>query len=150
MSALAIGALSHIGWDSFTHANTIIVNSFIVYRMGVPFGTYELPLFKVLQHLSSLVGAAVIAWFAIAWFKRTVPMSPCTRSLNARARLLTLASVALAAMAGGLAGLMVGNPKSLEHGLFNFCVTGMATAAAAVLVLCVAWQVTVHREASHT
>lgn len=141
MGSLAIGAASHIVWDSFTHANTVIVNSFEIFRTLVPLGGYQIPLFKILQQLSSLIGFIVIAGFVAAWFKRTVPIRTRTASLSTRHRLLAFAAVALAALAGGFAGLLVRHQKSIEHGLFNFVVTGMATAALAIMCLCFIWHV---------
>ena len=146
--SLAIGAASHIAWDSFTHANTLIVNSYEIFRTLVPLGGYKVPLFKILQQLSSLVGFIVIAGFVTVWFKRTMPVSTSTVSLSTGRRLLAFAGVALSSMAGGVAGLFFRNSKSIEHGLFNFVVTGMAGAALAIMLFCVVWQVSVRRNAT--
>lgn len=147
VGSLAIGAASHIAWDSFTHANTVIVNSYEIFRTLVPLGGYKIPLFKILQQLSSLVGFIVIGGFLTLWFKRTVPSGTSTGSLSTRQRLLAFAAVAMAAMAGGAAGLLVRHQKSIEHGLFNFVVTGMAAAALAIMCLCFVWQVRARRNA---
>lgn len=147
LGSLAIGAASHIVWDSFTHANTVIVNTYEIFRMPVPVGGYKIPLFKILQQLSSLVGFIVIAGFLALWFRRTVPSETSTRSFSARQRMLAFAVVAMAAIAGGAAGLLVRHQKSIEHGLFNFVVTGMAAAALAVICLCLVWQVRARRDA---
>jgi hypothetical protein len=143
--SLTIGAASHIAWDSFTHANTVIVNSYQIFRTLVPLGGYQIPLFKILQQLSNLVGIIVIAGFLTLWFKRTVPSGTSTGSLSTRQRLLAFAAVAMAAMAGGAAGLSIRHQKSIEHGLFNFVVTGMAAAALAIMCLCFVWKVRARR-----
>ncbi|MES2324375.1 MAG: DUF4184 family protein [Pseudomonadota bacterium] len=150
MGSLVIGAASHITWDSFTHADTLIVNSFEIFRTLVPLGGYQIPLFKILQQLSSLVGFIVIAGFVTGWFKRTVPVRTSTRSLGIGQRLLAFTGVALAALAGGGAGLLFRHPKSVEHGLFNFVVAGMAAAGLAIMCLCLVWQVRVRRNTAHT
>lgn len=147
--SLAIGAASHIAWDSFTHPNTVIVNSHEIFMTAVSLGGYPVPLFKLLQYLSSIIGFVVIAGFMAAWFKRTVPVRRSCPSLTTRQRLLAFAGVALAAVAGGAAGLLVRPMKSVEHGLFNFVVTGMAAAALAIVCLCFFWQVRTRRRASH-
>lgn len=148
MGSLAIGAATHIAWDAFTHVNTVIVTSYEIFRTLVPFGDYQIPVFRILQHLSSLVGFIVIAGFVAGWFNRTVPIRKSTGSLRTRQKLLALAGVILAAMAGGVAGLLAGQPKSIEHGLFNFVVSGMAAAALAIICLCLVWQVRARRNAA--
>lgn len=150
IGSLAIGAASHIAWDSFTHANTVIVNSFEIFRTLVPLGGYQIPLFKILQQLSSLVGFIVIAGFVAFWFKRTMPLRKSTGAMLTRQKLLALAGVLLAAIAGGVAGLLVGHSKSIEHGLFNFVVSGMAAAALAIIFLCFVWQVRARRTIRRT
>lgn len=149
MASLAIGAASHIAWDSFTHANTVIVNRYDVFRTLVPLGGYSIPLFKILQRLSTLVGFLVIAAFIAVWFKRAEPTRLSSGSLNRGPRLLALAGVALTAIAGGVAGLLFRHAKSIEHGLFNFVVTGMAAAALAIVWLCFVWQMGARRRVAH-
>lgn len=141
MGSLAIGAASHIAWDAFTHADTVVVNNYEIFRTLIPVGGYKVPLFKILQQLSNFVGFIVIAGFFAHWFKRTVPLTASTGSLSTRKKLLAFTAVALAAMAGGFAGVLVRHQKSVEHGLFNFVVTGMAAAAVAIMFLCFVWQV---------
>jgi len=148
MGSLAIGAASHSAWDSFTHANTAIVNSFEIFRTLVPVGGYKVPLFKILQQLSNLVGFVVIAGFVTVWFKRTVPIKTSTGSLSPAQRVQAFAGVTLAAIAGGVAGLLFRHSKSIEHALFNFVVSGMAAAAVAIMCLCFVWQVSLRHKAA--
>lgn len=60
---LLVGILSHIGWDSFTHANSIPTKSFSLLRIHVFSGPFEMPVFRVLQHVSTVVGLTVIGVF---------------------------------------------------------------------------------------
>lgn len=148
VASLAIGAASHVAWDAFTHANTVIVNSFGMFRTLIPLGGYKIPLYKILQQLSSLCGAIVIAGFVALWFRRSVPTGKTVASLRVGQRLLSFAAVVMAALAGGAAGLLFRQTKSIEHGLFNFVVSGMAAAALAIIGLCCAWQVSARRNAA--
>ncbi|NIA00170.1 DUF4184 family protein [Massilia sp. CCM 8734] len=52
---------THIAWDAFAHPDTIPVNYFAALRERVSLGGDELPVFKVLQHGSSLLGVIVMA-----------------------------------------------------------------------------------------
>ena len=58
--SILIGAYSHIFWDSFTHSNTFFTNYFGLDRKV--FNT-EIPIFKLLQHVSTLIGGILILWY---------------------------------------------------------------------------------------
>ena len=64
--AVILGAATHILWDGFTHANTPVVDRlpFLETTHVMLFGK-QFPLFRFLQHLSTVVGLVVlIAWIA--------------------------------------------------------------------------------------
>jgi hypothetical protein len=101
--ALAIGALTHIAWDACTHAR-----GWFVYRtpfMRVPvelWGWYELPRYRLLQHLSTVFGCCALL---LAWRRssRGIEWGQVWRREAERLRLaLLLALGLLAACASGL------------------------------------------------
>lgn len=53
------GSFSHIVWDSFTHSNGYFVEKYSLFTNAF----YGFPLYKLLQHGSTLLGALVILWF---------------------------------------------------------------------------------------
>jgi len=57
--SILIGAVSHLFWDSFTHENGYFVVTFNMTRQVSVLGLY-LPLYKVIQHLSTLTGGVAI------------------------------------------------------------------------------------------
>jgi hypothetical protein len=63
MLCLLAGILSHLAWDSFTHANSIPTKTFSLLRIHVFSGSLEMPVFRVLQHVSTAVGLTVIGVF---------------------------------------------------------------------------------------
>jgi hypothetical protein len=70
--ALLIGGLSHIIWDSFTHANGWAVEkwrflNYLIYQFPV----YNLTVFKLLQHLSTVGGILLLAFWFWHWYRRT-------------------------------------------------------------------------------
>ena len=136
--SLIIGASTHIAWDTSTHRNTIAVDRFELLRTLVSVGGYEMPLFKVLQHASSLLRFIIIAAYIGMWLSRSEPGSRHPATFSNRQRMLALAA---AAAAGGMAGLLLLPAVSIEHGLFNVVVSGMATAALAIVFLCIGWRV---------
>ena len=66
---LLLGALTHIGWDLFTHPGPI-VSSFPLLAVNlVTLGWYRLYVYKVLQHASTLLGLALLARWTRAWLR---------------------------------------------------------------------------------
>ena len=145
LASLALGAASHIAWDAFTHANTLPVNHFDLLRSTISVDRYEVPLFKVLQHVSTLVGFVVITAYALGWYSGSTPAEPFPASLSVKQRLAVLAAVAAASAAGAVSGLLLRRAFSIEHGLFIAVVSGMATAALAIVLLCVGWHLSACR-----
>ena len=141
LASLAIGACTHIFWDAFTHDNTAIVKRCDMLRATVALGGHGVPLFKVLQQVSSLAGFLVIAAYLAAWFKRTAPAGAHPGALSRQGRLTAAAAVLAAGAAGGMAGLLLRAAASVERALFNVVVTGMAGAALAIVALCMLWTV---------
>ena len=139
--SLLIGAASHLAWDAFTHAHTTVVDHIDALRTPAAVGGRIVPLFKILQHLSSLLGFLVLAGYAVVWYRRTEPVAPGGRRPGVRQRQLVLAALTAATAAGGLAGLLLHDAASIERALFNVVTTGMAATAWAVLLLCLGWRI---------
>jgi hypothetical protein len=57
--SILIGAFSHLFWDAFTHESGYYVQkmSFLIYKIN------NIPLYKIIQHLSSIVGMIFILWY---------------------------------------------------------------------------------------
>ncbi len=62
--SILIGAASHVLWDSFTHDNGYFVQTIPILQNSVEFMGRQIPILKILQHASTLIGATAIA-FAI-------------------------------------------------------------------------------------
>ncbi|MBN8572431.1 MAG: DUF4184 family protein [Candidatus Kapabacteria bacterium] len=62
--SILIGAASHIFWDSFTHEHGYFVQTIPELQNSVGFFGRQIPILKILQHSSTLLGGLVIA-FAI-------------------------------------------------------------------------------------
>jgi len=144
LASLVLGATTHVCWDAFTHANTLLTRQFDLLRMPVQLGSLQLPLFKVLQHLSTVVGALAIA----AWCARIEPGSLPPGRPGTTQRLAVFAGIGAAAAAGGAAGFWLRPARSAEHALFNTVVTSMAAAAAAILLLGAGWRIARGRQAA--
>lgn len=60
--SIIIGTFSHILWDSFTHDTGYFAQKFEVLIQSVELFNKKIPILKILQHLSTFIGAFVIAF----------------------------------------------------------------------------------------
>lgn len=60
---LLIGISSHIIWDSFTHGNSILVFKWEWLAKPILGDLPTFPTFRVLQHISTLIGVVVLAFY---------------------------------------------------------------------------------------
>lgn len=79
-----IGMLTHVFWDAFTHENGRFVVWFPVLAREVEFMEYSIPIYKFLQHGSTLIGGLAILIFILR-LRRTESQ---TRSIPTRCKLL--------------------------------------------------------------
>lgn len=60
--SVLIGAASHLFWDSFTHDDGFFVKEFPVLTSSINFLGFHIPILKILQHSSTLIGGIVIVY----------------------------------------------------------------------------------------
>ncbi len=60
--SVIIGTFSHILWDSFTHDTGYFVQKFEVLNQSVELFDKQIPILKILQHLSTFIGAFIIGF----------------------------------------------------------------------------------------
>lgn len=60
--SLIIGAASHILWDGFTHENAYFVQTFSGLSNTIYVFGNHIPIFRILQHVSTLLGGLLIAY----------------------------------------------------------------------------------------
>lgn len=72
ISSILIGVASHIFWDSFTHVDGYFVKIFPALNNKVEIFGYKNPIFKLLQHGSTLLGALLIVYAIFKLPKRNV------------------------------------------------------------------------------
>lgn len=102
--SLLLGAGTHVTWDLFTHSGTIGVElfPFLDKRVGIG-NVLTLPLYRVMQHGSTLLGFIAIAAAYIWWFRSAPVPATAPAPLNVDMRfalLLTMAATALTVGAG--------------------------------------------------
>lgn len=98
--SLLTGIASHLFWDSFTHRNGYFVLHFSYFANEISIGGFSVTIYHILQHGSTLLGAAVIFY--------AIKMLPENKAVIAQPQLLywivTLLVLLLTIGIGQLAG----------------------------------------------
>src|SRR5262249_55074618 len=68
--SLAVGAFSHVAWDSLTHENGWVVERVPALSASLGHGPR---VYKVLQHGSTVVGLSLLAYWSLDWLRRQAP-----------------------------------------------------------------------------
>ena len=100
--SILLGIATHLLWDSFTHRDTWPYRHVPLLSQLVTLPVLgPVPYFKLLQHISTVVGLAILGVWLLRWFERTEPAAelPASRfSTGARDMLrVVVPGVALAA-----------------------------------------------------
>jgi uncharacterized protein DUF4184 len=99
--AILIGVATHILWDSFTHQNFWPYQHWQFLHRTVLLPVYgSMEYVRVIQHGSTVFGAAVLVLWFWLWFRRTAPIETVTAPYprkNHRGALVAISIVALIA-----------------------------------------------------
>jgi len=128
----AIGAFSHLVWDSFTHANGWGVAHFpVLHRLyDVPvLGT--LALHRVLQHVCSVIGLAVVGGFAVRAIRRSPRIDVETRTWW-RVVFVACVVIAIAALIARLLAHHLTDPGNLIVGVIAGTFAGSIVASVVI------------------
>jgi hypothetical protein len=94
--SLVIGAVTHVGWDAFTHENDGFAFLRIPLVTGIDVG-------RLIQLVSTIAGAVILVWWLARWY-RTAPTEPAPPGTRHRTAITT--SLAGGALAGVLAEVL--------------------------------------------
>lgn len=145
LTSLAIGVVSHIMWDLFTHEGRWGTDA--VPALAATWG--PLPGYKWLQHGSSVLGLAVIAIWMLVWLARRAPEAH-VRVLPNVVRWVWWLSLPAALAAAWMWGIAVYGPFDAHftpaHLGYRVLPTASAVWGAATLALCVVVQVVRERQ----
>lgn len=146
MAALAVllGAVTHVAWDFFTHSSKPLMTALPgMHDSYLDIFGPRIPVYFILQVVSSVIGLTVLALWALNIRKR--PQVPKDESVPAFTpavhdfeRFLAVMFVAAVAVAVGLLEVVLNGEMSRTHTMFVMLIGGMAGCAIAWSFLAVA------------
>jgi hypothetical protein len=107
IASLLVGIGTHLIWDSLTHGNTWTTRHWdaLGHRVQVPSIGF-VPLYKLLQQVSTVVGLAILAVWLVAWYRagKDVALRSEGRMQDAwpLRKIVTLVAVTALALAGAI------------------------------------------------
>ncbi len=100
---MALGIVTHLIWDSFTHSHTwTSAHWHVLYeKVPVPF-SHPMALMKILQHASSVLGLAVLILWLAAWYVQTPPAARSElRAFSSSTKVALIGAMVVLAGIGG-------------------------------------------------
>src|SRR6266508_4004273 len=138
--SLALGAFTHIAWDSLTHEHGWVVERGPALRASVySIAGHELRLYKLLQHGSTISGLLLLTYWLWRWLSTEPLTMPSVESLpeGVRRRILvalTAATCVIGLSIGLWSAAQSAGLQALQVFVVQSAVGGMAAFAACVLL----------------
>ncbi|WP_028643596.1 DUF4184 family protein [Nocardioides sp. URHA0020] len=131
--AAALGALTHVVWDTFTHPGRWGADQIgWLHTEHAGLGGA-----KWAQYASGIVGLAIVTWSVVAHLRASVPISsPAPRSRWASLVVATIVA------SGAVAGLVtaLAHAPGLHAMAFNAAVNGIIAVVVSTTAVCVVWR----------
>lgn len=134
VASILLGIATHLLWDSFTHSTTWPYRHWPILRKPFTMPIVgPLPLYKLLQHGSTIVGIGILSVWLVHWYRTTQPSSDLRASLPAGRKAAVIAVVTTVAVVGSITRAVIGIGMPMGHFYFNkFVVQAVVTAMALV------------------
>jgi len=142
--SILVGVWTHLVWDSLTHSSPLTQRSPLLLHPVFAWHGRDVPVYELLQHVSSVLGLAILAAWLVWWYRSEPSTSQCDPPGKtgwwyavsngwSATQILTLAVIALVALVAGLARALSQTDISSGHirlQLFTglLVTTAMATA----------------------
>ncbi|MFC0676691.1 DUF4184 family protein [Lysobacter korlensis] len=139
--AVLLGALSHVVWDAFTHADGFFVAVLpALASEALPSVFPGLRWYKLLQHASTAVGAIAIVWLGLHWLRSHPPYARHFAPGQAKRAAAYLTLVVLVSCVGALLNGARAVDRGLAATLGYAAVGGMVGFALASAALATCWR----------
>jgi hypothetical protein len=146
--AAAIGCLTHVVWDAFTHAGG-------AGRAWIPFQRVDVWIFETLQVVSSIVGLAVLAWWTLRWWRSHPPVGEqwndhAPAPMVRRRRTVLAVAVVLSATAWAAVARVLDSTQPVDpwRVVINFGFGALAGALVGALLVAVVYRLSMLRDAA--
>jgi hypothetical protein len=144
LASLLAGSATHLVWDAFTHEGILSRTFPALNETVLVAGGDDWRVLQLLQHGSTIAGAALIAWWCAQWL-RNAPHAGIDASLQlsrlTRAMLVSaLACTAVGAFYLSWAGTQPGDLDALRPLLRAAALSAASWAGFVLLAYCVAWR----------
>jgi hypothetical protein len=103
VASVLIGIATHLTWDSFTHRDTWVFRhwSLLGRLVDAPF-LGSVPMYKILQHGSTVVGLVILPTWLAVWYRSTQPAAHAPKnSASIVPKIAIIAGVTTVALGGG-------------------------------------------------
>lgn len=95
---ICVGIGTHVGWDQFTHGYSEFATRWELLRGVVPLPLgHTIQFAHLLQHISTIGGMLVLAWWFVAWYRRTPPALGSEVEFSAGLRVAVLLTITVVA-----------------------------------------------------
>jgi hypothetical protein len=124
-----VGALTHILWDSFTHKQSWLVQQWppLHGKVLLPWLIHRPVMVCILlQHLSGLIGVAILVLWFVAWYRRTSPAQTIDSPLPGGTKFGFLLLLLALSLSGALLRTAMFHPPSRVAQIGVFVVTWIA------------------------
>ena len=134
IASILVGVATHLLWDSFTHADTWPYRHWLVLRQlfSVPI-IGPRPLYKILQHGSTIAGIVILSAWLVHWYRATQPSELPEKVRSSKWKSVVIAGVMTVAFVGAVLRAVAGIHGPTGHFSFNqFVAQAVVTAMALV------------------
>jgi hypothetical protein len=134
VTSILVGIATHLMWDSFTHVSAWPCRHWSVLRRPFPLPIVgQLPLYKILQHGSTILGIGILLAWLVHWYRTTPPSAAAMRSLPSGQKALVVLVGTIVALMGVILRVIIGSKASSAHFTFNKLVVQSVVTAIALL-----------------
>ncbi len=155
--SLLIGSVTHIVWDAFTHERAIPQYIELLRTPLATIDNWEIMPFRVIQHLSTVLGLMLLLWWIWRWYCETPAQDKIAWQPTALIRKITLAILVLIPTIVGLYFAYTNTPDNkvlfglhdLQLGLKFGIVSGAIALIITSSILGIFYQWMLFRQRSH-
>lgn len=134
IASILLGIATHLLWDSFTHSTTWPYRHWSILRKPFTLPILgQFPLYKILQHGSTIVGIGILSFWLVRWYRTTPPSAHLRKSLPAGRKAAIIAVVMTVAIVGAVVRAVVGIGMPIGHLAFNKFVVQVVVTAMALI-----------------